>query len=278
MHLYIVTSVLRPEEKQLLQQASRYGIKAVHVSTEQIVLEGKEDFSTGSVFLIRTPSYFQSTQISFVLESLGYTVFNKHWQLSIFGQKVLTDAWLMEHGLPTIPSAFAFSMTKIEQIAKRLSYPLVLKPNIGGFGKLVHIIRDSVDFRQACDYIWAFAPSFHKVVYAQKYIDVVTDVRALILGGKVIATMERVNDNALSKNIAQGGIGRVYSLNQTTQITLDKLCQILPQGFLGVDILIDREGNNYICEINAVCRFSEISKICDTSIVDVLLKDLMSKT
>ena len=61
--VYVVASVVRAEEKELLRRGEALGVRAVPLLTEDLFLTQKATYPAGSVFLIRTPGYFAATQI-----------------------------------------------------------------------------------------------------------------------------------------------------------------------------------------------------------------------
>src|SRR5262245_43842110 len=140
MRVCIIASVVRAEEKALARACAGLGIPAETLLTDELVLTLEAAYPADTVFLVRAPGYFAATQVSAALEALGYPVLNPHWQIRLFGQKVTSDYWLAAAGVPVVPSATLFGPVRVKEAADRLGYPLILKPNIGGFGNLVHTV------------------------------------------------------------------------------------------------------------------------------------------
>jgi len=202
-------------------------------------------------------------------------LFNSADTISLFGQKVQTDAWLKTHGFPAIPSILAYSEATALQAAEILGFPLVVKPSIGGFGKLVQVIRDEEELRNVCEYILGFAPASHKCFYLQQYVDIAFDIRAVLIGDNCVASYKRMlPDNADRmgpRNVAQGAIGAAHTLEPLQVSMLERLARTAESDFLGVDMLISSDGQEYLCDINPVCRFQEAARVTGVDIANLLL-------
>ena len=267
--IVVVSPVIGWEEKQLLRAATELGIAATHVSPEAVqsyLLPGEARVQPsalvpGATVLMRCPSYFASIEVAAALERHGLRTYNSSAQLTLFGRKTLTDAWLFGHRMPQVPSCIAFSAAGLDDIVQALGLPLVVKPSVGGFGRRVHLVPSAAALRQIWDYLEDFAPAYHQQLYVQRALDVAHDVRVNVLEGRVLASNERVNDASFAKNIAQGGSGRPFDLAGRAKEIADELCRLLPRGFFGIDLLVDTKGAVFVCEVNASCSFREATKV-----------------
>ncbi len=264
----------------LFERASSHGF------SPEIVLASKTAFtvpttssspkmSQRSVSLMRTASFFAAGQIASVLEASNQSVSNSADTISLFGQKVQTDAWLRLNGFPTIPSVVAYSEQSALAAAETLGFPLVVKPSIGGFGKMVQVVRDEDELRNVVEYILGFAPASHKCLYLQKHVDIEFDVRAVLVGQRNIAAFNRVlsdEQNVLGpRNVAQGAIGERFELEPKDVAMLESLATKASSDFLGVDLLISKTGEKFICDVNPVCRFQEAVRVTGVDIPNELL-------
>lgn len=267
--LHIVSSGVLAEEKAILACARDRGLTAVSTLDSDLLIGASDQIpEDGSVVIVRSSSYFRGCAISSWLEGRGHRLLNSFDAISLFGVKSRTDGWLRRNDLPAIPSLVCLGNSSIEAAADHLGYPLVVKPDIGGFGKRVHLARDELELRQISESIFELAPSYQRYVYAQRYCDIRHDLRVFILDQEVVAVIERVNERkaSISKNVAQGGSGIHHDLSSTEEALVRKLTQALPKGYFGVDILVTKDGECYVCEVNAACKFSETAKVAKTDI------------
>ena len=98
--------------------------------------------------------------------------------------------------------------------------------------------------------------SFYKnntKILLQQYIDVgAKDIRAIVIDGKVVASMERTApENDIRSNISRGGTGKKIVLSKEDQdICIDaaKACGL---SVAGVDIMKDADNVTYVIEVNS---------------------------
>lgn len=274
MQLKMLIEELRPEEKEIALRAAAMGVDLSIERLTQLRWPAVNIADERSAVLIRIPSFYHRVQASSMLECAGHAVYNASWQLSTFGQKALACVWFDKHKLPGIPTSVCFSVDSAVESARFLGYPVIIKPSIGGFGRLVHWIETERELIQAYEYLDAYAPKTLSTRIVQKALDVKTDIRVVILDGRIVAVMERMLPGAKIRNISRGGTGRRHDLTNKEAAVISRLSTAVGRGFFGVDILTDQNGEPYLCEVNAVCQFAETARVCGIDIAGELLSTL----
>jgi RimK family alpha-L-glutamate ligase len=273
--LSIVSSGVLAEEKAIMLSARKLGITVNSFMDSDLLIGSFDQIPNGkSVVLVRSSSYFRCCAILSWLESRKHRLLNSFDAVSLFGVKSRTDSWLRRQNLPAIPSLISLGDSSLEATWRHLGFPLVVKPDIGGFGRRVHLARDELELRQISESIFSLAPSYQRYVYAQRYCDIKHDLRVFILDGKVLALIERINDRqiSISKNVAQGGIGIRHTLSNAEEELVTRMARVLPPGYFGVDILVTRDEECFVCEVNASCKFSETAKVSGVDIAAEIVK------
>jgi ribosomal protein S6--L-glutamate ligase len=83
-----------------------------------------------------------------------------------------------------------------------------------------------------------------------------TDIRAMVIGGKVVASMERKSlDNDFRSNLHQGGEGKRVKLTQEEKRTAQKAARAMGLSVCGVDMIRSDRGP-LVLEVNASPGFS----------------------
>ena len=86
----------------------------------------------------------------------------------------------------------------------------------------------------------------------QKYIEGGgKDYRVIVVGDKVICTMERSSKDGFKANLSQGGQGRSVELIQEHKDFAVRASKAIGLDFSGVDIMVDKRGKAYLIEINS---------------------------
>lgn len=269
--LHLIHDGIRWEEKQLLEASRRLGIALHPLPVRALDLAVTREWPR-STFLMRTPSYFRCVQISKILASQGHTTLNSPAVLERCGQKILTDEWLLQHDLPAVQSRLLYSDEHIEACVGELGLPIVLKPNIGGFGKRVQRIERARELRNAWEHIAAFAPVHHRTLYCQRYIEADSEFRALILDGTLVACVHRHHEGSWIRNVARGGSCARREPPGDVLDVLDTLAERVGADFVAVDVIVDTKGRTFVCELNAVCGFREVGAVLERDLASEYLR------
>jgi ribosomal protein S6--L-glutamate ligase len=98
-----------------------------------------------------------------------------------------------------------------------------------------------------------------------------TDIRAVVIGGKVVASMERrsLNDDFRS-NLHQGGKGKKIRLNEEEKRTVQKAARAMGLSVCGVDMMRSERGP-LVLEVNASPGFS-IEEVTGINIAKKLIE------
>lgn len=266
MALTVVTDGVFAEEKRLMVCARELGLDVEVKTLSDCGWMNTSEFPADSMALIRIHGYFPSCHVSSVLEQKGVRVVNSAEQIELFGQKVKTDGWLLQNGLPAVPGGVAFSVEAARSIAEQLGYPIVMKPNIGGFGRLVQWIDSPRHLANVCEHLQMHASACHRTIYLQRAIHVERDLRVVLVGGSVVACVSRSVVQGEPNNLSRARTGVAYSLSSKEAEVIEALACLLPYGFFGVDLLVGSDGAVFVNEINAVCRFIETARISGADI------------
>ncbi|HRP48275.1 MAG TPA: lysine biosynthesis protein LysX, partial [Trueperaceae bacterium] len=90
--------------------------------------------------------------------------------------------------------------------AERLGYPVVIKPLVGSWGRLVARLGSRAAAEALLEYKEVLGGPEHKVHYLQEYIDKPgRDIRAFVIGDEVVAAIYRTSDDWIT-NTARGGV------------------------------------------------------------------------
>ena len=189
-----------------------------------------------------------------VLESKGVRLFNSHESVRICDDKAETYLALSGKGvnLPkTILGGLCYSPSLkvnrewMEKISEKLGFPVIIKESFGSMGKGVYKADDIEELMEIADKVKTKPHLF------QEYLsfDSGADIRVIVIGGKVVASMERRNDSDFRSNVAQGGTGVKIDLDEKFSAVARKCAEIIGLDYCGVDLLKDKNGQPIVCEV-----------------------------
>lgn len=195
--------------------------------------------------------------------SHGVMVLNPPRAIETCVDKYLTNVRLANAGLPT-------PATHVSQLAddalaafERLGGDVVIKPLFGSEGRGMQRISDR-------ELAWR---TFHvlertgQVIYQQAFVrHPGWDLRAFVLGGKVIAAMRRTASGDWRTNVAQGGTAERVTLGDAeTRLAIDA-AKAVACPMAGVDLLPGPSGEMFVIEVNAVPGWRALSQACSQDI------------
>ena len=145
MKITIVFDRIRGEEKWLVHEAKKSGhttelIDGRLLSFEITDRDAKNRF--GDVVLQRCISYYRSSFLTRILENFGAYVINSSKVSDICGNKLMCSMALAKAGVPTPRTFVALSSDSVDQTAEQVGYPVVMKPFVGSWGRMISIARD----------------------------------------------------------------------------------------------------------------------------------------
>ncbi len=265
MRIVIVYDHPRVEEKRLAEEARRLGHSVDLVNVDSLVFplhEPSRILGDADVVLQRAVSYYKALESTRILEAAGYLVVNTSTVQLNCGDKLLTTILLARAGVPTPRAYAAFSRRAALDAAERLGYPLVVKPVLGSWGRLVA----KADTRDALEAILEhrelLGPAYYKVHYLQEYVEKPSrDIRVFVIGEEAPVAIYRVNTGHWKTNTALGAEARPAPVTEELRELALKAAEALGGGFLGIDVFEDPERGLLVNEANANSDFKNTERV-----------------
>lgn len=204
-------------------------------------------------------------------EQMGVAVVNK--SEGIFNSRdKFRSLQLMSANNIRIPTTyFSYDLYYAERIAKQnIGYPLILKVLEGTQGEGVHLVRNE---GEAIDLFGEFTKKNTRIIL-QEFISEFEgkDVRIIVVGDKIIATMMRIAQKGdFRSNIHRGGRGEIVNLSEQEKEMAIKTVQILGLCVAGVDILRSEKGPMVI-EVNSSPGLEGIEGVTKIKIAEEIIK------
>ena len=185
------------------------------------------------------------------------------------GNKLETTSALIRAGVPSPRTRVAFTPQSALDAIEEMGYPVVLKPAIGSWGRLLAKVNDREAAEALLEHKQVLGSYPHSIFYIQEYIPKPgRDIRAFVIGDETVTAIYRYSDHWIS-NTARGG----YAANCPVTPELDELCvqaaRAVGGGILGVDVLEDPERGLLVNEVNYTIEFRNS---IDTTGVDIPAK------
>ena len=270
LRIAVVYDRLRPEEKMLFDAFERRGVAFDKLYAPQIVC----DFSALSelpqydVVIERCVSQTRGLAISRIFTALGTRVLNTPEVIEVCGDKLATNAALARAGVPTPRTGVAFDTESAVNLAERFGYPVVLKPTVGSWGRMVSRLNDRDALEAVLEHKEVLGGPQHKVFYLQEFVHKPgRDIRAFVVGGEVVAAIYRTSEHWVT-NTARGAVATNCPLYGELVQTALSAAQAVGGGVVAVDLLESERG----LLVNEVNHTMEFRNSVSTTGVDIPAK------
>jgi RimK family alpha-L-glutamate ligase len=115
------------------------------------------------------------------------------------------------------------------------------------------------------------------VYYIQRTIEHEgTDVRVFVLGGGVVAAIER-QAPGWRTNLARGGTARRLTLSEQQSTLAVRAAAAVGAEYAGVDILTGRDGHTYVLEVNGIPGWKGLQEATGLDVAGELIEYLAAR-
>ncbi len=252
--LGLLHSTIRADEKLLLKAAKdrRIEVRLVDIRRQRFDLSYQADFD---IALERSVSTSQGFYAASFLESLKISVINSTDVARVCQDKFLTSLTLWQAQVPTPRFALVFSLDQaLEFIESIGGFPVVIKPTVGSWGRLMAKINDRQALEAIIEHKQFLGSVYQKSLYFQEYIDKPQrDIRAFVIDHKVIAAIYRRSSHWIT-NTARGGQASNCPIDKDLATICQKASRAVGGGILAMDVF--ETSNGYLInEINHTMEF-----------------------
>ena len=207
------------------------------------------------VILVRCLSHSQALYAARVLGEQGVKTVNPYPVIATCGDKALTTLALLDQGIPTPPTTIAFSQESALAAMEEMGYPVVLKPPVGSWGRLMAKLNDRQAAEAVLEHKRALSGPHDSVFYIQKYVEKPgRDIRTLVVGDETVYAIYRNSPHWIT-NTARGGEATICPITPEIVRLSRAAARAVGGGIVAVDLLEDPEGRLLVNEVNHTPEF-----------------------
>lgn len=274
----VLYSRVRVEEKWIFAALEQRGIDYDRLDDREIFfdLQNPDPWLAYDVILERSISYARGLYSTRVLNAWGIPTVNTADVAEACGNKLTTATALSQAGVPQPETVAAYTPKSALQAIESLGYPVVLKPMVGSWGRLLAKINDRDAAEAILEHKAVLGSYEHSIFYIQEYIEKPDrDIRALVIGDEPITAIYRKSPHWIT-NTARGGEGEICPLTPT----LTKICQEAARavggGLLAVDVIEHPENGYQVNEINHTMEFHTAAPTTGIDIPNLIVDYLLA--
>ncbi len=277
LRIGVLYSRVRVEEKWIFGAMEKRGIDYERLDDRAISfdLDNPAPWRAFDAVLERSISYTSGLYALRMLNAFGVPTVNTAAVAEICGDKLTTSAMLAKAGLPQPHNATAFTPEAALEAIEAFGYPVVLKPVVGSWGRLLAKINDRDAAEAVLEHKATLGSVQHSVFYIQEYIAKPgRDIRAIVIGDRVLTAMYRKSEHWIT-NTARGGEGELCPITPEIESLCLGAAQSVGGGVLAVDLIEHPERGYLVNEINHTMEFHTMQPVSGVDIADEIVAYVM---
>lgn len=274
----VLYSRVRVEEKWIFAAMEKRGIDYERLDDRAISfdLENPEPWRAFDAVLERSISYTSGLYALRLLNSFGVPTVNTALVAEICGDKLTTSAMLAKAGVPQPRNMVAFTPEAALDAIEAFGYPVVLKPVVGSWGRLLAKINDRDAAEAVLEHKATLGSVQHSVFYIQEFIKKPgRDIRAIVIGDRVLTAMYRKSEHWIT-NTARGGEGELCPITPEIEELCLKATAAVGGGVLAVDLIEHSERGYLVNEINHTMEFHTMQPVSGIDIAGEIVEYVVS--
>ena len=205
-----------------------------------------------------------------MLEKRGMRLFNSARAIEDCDDKMLTAIALSDLGIPmprTLPGLLCYSPEEplkesaLDEVERRLGYPVIVKASYGSLGAGVFMARGRAQLDSLAQKLKCTPHLFQRFVPESAG----RDARVIAVGGRVVAAMQRRSDSDFRSNIELGGRGAPLAADGRLKELCEKVARHICPDYCGIDVLFGGDGY-LVCEVNSNAFFGGIERVTGVNV------------
>lgn len=260
MKIGILYSRVRVEEKLLFEELARRNLEFDLLDDQKLIFDitsagSAVDFAKYDVVLERCINHGRALYSLRMLNDWGVKTVNTAQVADVCGNKLQTTSALTAAGIPQPRTLIAFTPESALEAIEQLGYPVVLKPAVGSWGRLLSKINDRDAAEAILEHKETLGSYHHSIFYIQDYVNKPQrDIRAFVVGNETICAIYRDSAHWIT-NTARGG----KSSNCPVTPELNDICvraaKAVGGGVVAIDVFEDPDAGLLINEVNYTMEF-----------------------
>jgi [lysine-biosynthesis-protein LysW]--L-2-aminoadipate ligase len=256
MRIGVLCSRIRVEEKLLFAELERRGISYVRLDDDELIFDLNRGDYPYDVVLERSIHHSRALYALRALNDAGVPTVNSAQVADTCGDKFKTTQALIRAGVPTPRTMMAFTPESALRAIEELGYPVVLKPAIGSWGRLIAKVNDREAAEALLEHKEILGSYHHSIFYIQEYVPKPhgRDIRAFVVGDDCICAIYRTSAHWIT-NTARGGQASVCSVTPALADICVGAAHAVGGGVVAIDVLEAPDGRLLVNEVNYTMEF-----------------------
>jgi [lysine-biosynthesis-protein LysW]--L-2-aminoadipate ligase len=255
MKIGLLHSLIRKDEKYLIDEFEKIkGVELVLIDDREIKFNlGKDKFDL-EVVVERCINHSRALHGLRLFEAAGIKCVNSYNVATICGDKLLTSIALAENNVAQPEVRVAFTEESALKAIEEMGYPVVLKPAVGSWGRLLSKVNDRDAAEAILEHKTVLGSYHHSIFYIQKYVEKKgKDIRSFVVGDKCIAAIYRTSPHWIT-NTARGGVATNCIVTDELNDISVNAARAVGGGIVAIDIF-ETDSGFMVNEVNYTMEY-----------------------
>lgn len=256
MRVGLLISRVRVEEKLLIKELDRRGVAYDLIDDRKLVLDlSRPSLTEYDVIVERCINHSRALFALKILEDWGIRCVNRYHVADVCGNKLLTSSALGKAKVPQPRCKIAFTPESAVEGMEEIGYPVVLKPGVGSWGRLLSKINDREAAETVLEHKELLGSYHHSIFYMQEFIrKPLRDIRGFVVGDETVAAIYRNSEHWIT-NTARGAKASNCPITPELNDLCVRAARAVGGGVVAVDVLEDPERGLLVNEVNYTMEF-----------------------
>lgn len=256
--LAVLYDRIRPDERMLFAALDELGVPYDKVYTPQLKVffdAAGQAQVPWKVAIERCVSQSRGHAVTRALEAFGVKVINPAHVIELCGDKLATNARLHQGGVPTPRTGVAWGGEAALELIEEIGYPVVLKPTVGSWGRMVSKLNDRDAAEAVIEHKEVLGGPQHGIFYVQELIHKPgRDIRAFVIGGVCIGAIYRTSPHWIT-NTARGATASNCPVTPDIANLSVRAAAAVGGQIVAIDLMEDPERGLMVIEVNHTMEF-----------------------
>lgn len=248
-------SLIRKDEKLLLEEFSnKANVELVMLDDRNLIFHlGQDKFELDAI-IERCINHSRALHALTLFEEAGVSCVNASKVAFICGDKLLTSNALAKFSVPQPEVRVAFTGASALRAIEEMGYPVVLKPAVGSWGRLLAKVNDKDAAEAILEHKTVLGTYHHSIFYIQKYVEKRgRDIRSFVVGDECVAAIYRTSEHWIT-NTAQGGVASNCVVAEAVREMSLRAARAVGGGVVAIDLFESGDGL-LVNEVNYTMEF-----------------------
>lgn len=255
----VLYSRVRVEEKLLFEAFERRGVTIDLLDDSTLVFDitdvRQHPYQHVDVVVERCINHSRALYSLKILNDQGVKTVNTALVADICGNKLMTTSALAAAGVPQPKALVAYTPESALAAIESLGYPVVLKPTVGSWGRLLSKVNDRDAAESILEHKETLGSYHHSIFYIQEYVKKPgRDIRAFQIGSDTICAIYRNSPNWIT-NTARGGRSENCPVTPEIADLCARAARACGGGMVALDLFEDPDRGLLVNEVNYTMEF-----------------------